>query len=134
VTVGVAAKPAFNYGWHNYNWSTYYPPVDSNLAWGAWNTFSATVDPDPTAILCQGKCNYNGMVTIVWGTRPGAYTGRSLPIPVSVGVNFAYRITQLKRKTQYYVNAYFDVSPIMIVGGIPQSGVRQYGEVTYTTT
>jgi len=135
MTVGVAAKAAYNYGWQTYNWSTYYPPVDSNLAWGAWNSFSAGPDADPTAIAGSGKINYNGYITVVWGERPGAYTGRMVvPIWTTAGATFNYRITGLKRKTQYYVNAYANIPSIVVVGGIPQSGVRQYGEVTYTTT
>jgi len=133
MTVGVAAKPFRTFGWHTYTWTTYYPPVDT-AAGGIWNTFSSTVDTQPDALSASGKVNYNGTVSVRWGTRPGCYSGQSLPIPVSAGVTFNYRLTQLKRHTTYYINAEANVSKPAAAGGLSQSAMAQYGEVSSATS
>jgi hypothetical protein len=133
MTAGTAAKSFRTYGWHTYNWTTYYQPVDANLLGGIWTSFAVSVDADPTAIASTGQAKYAGTVTIEWGTRPGAYSGRSAPIPVAANTAFNYRITGLRRKTQYFCNAIANVQGTP-TGGVPQSQAQQYGEVSYTTT
>lgn len=134
MTVGVAAKSYYTYGFHSYAWTTAYKPADPALSVGVWSTFTAGPDADPTAIAGSIKINYAGAVTVYWGTRPGAYGAHSLPIQCAAGATVPYRITGLKRKTQYYINATANVQIPPSGGSLGASGSVQYGELSYTTT
>ena len=135
MTVGTVAKPAFNWGWHTYSWSTYYPGVDPIISGGGvWNSFSAGPDAQPGALSVTGKTNYNGTVTIKWGTRPGAYNSQSKPIPVVAGTAFTYRLTELQHGKPYYINGFASVSSTNQGNSMPLSAIAQYGEVTQTPT
>jgi hypothetical protein len=103
------------------------------LPGGVWNAFNVTVDPAPDVLDGQGKLNFNGTVSILYGERPGCYTGKSLPIPATAGVTFNYRLANLKRNKTYYINAYANVS-VTNAGGVPQSALVQYGELSASTS
>ena len=135
MAVGTPAKSVYSYGWQTYNWTTYYPGVDPIISGGGvWNAFSIGPDAQPGALQVTGKTNYNGTVTIRWGTRPGCYNQQSKPIPVQAGVVFTYRLTELRHGVPYYANGYASVSSTNAGSGLPISAIAQYGEVTNTPT
>jgi len=134
MTAGTAAKSFMVYGWQTYPWSTYYPPVDP-ASGGVWSAFSVSPDAQSGALACTNfKTNFDGTVTIRWGERAGAYTGQSKIIPVTAGNNFSYRITELKKNKQYFVNAYANVNKPATANTVQQSVIAQYGEVSATTS
>ena len=120
MATGTAAKPAFNWGWHTYSWTTYYPGVDPIIGGGGvWNSFSAGPDARAGCLSVTGKTNYNGTVK---------------PIPVTAGVAFTYRLTELQSGKPYYINGFASVTSTNAGSGLPISAVAQYGEVTQTPT
>jgi hypothetical protein len=123
-----------SYGWHNYPWSTYYQPADS--AGQLWTSLAAVADSTPNnAIKVNFQIKQAGTVTIQWGTRTGAYTGRSPAIPIAANTAGSYRITGLPRKTNYFINAIASASwPATVAGGQPNVVSNQGTEVQYATT
>jgi hypothetical protein len=115
------------YGWHTYNWTTYYQPAENGLIFA---TFTLATEADPTRLLVTYKLNAAGSVSIAWGTRTGGYSSRSTPQPAAANTTQTFHITELKRKTTYFVNATANVNLPNAAGGLPTVGSFQSGEVS----
>lgn len=125
--IAPAAKYFRAYGWHTYNWSTYYQPSENGLVFVA---FSVATQADPTRLTVSYKINIVGSVTISWGTRPGGYSGRSLPQPAVANAAQTFQITGLDRKKTYYLNATANVAVPNVNGGQTTLGSFQAGEIS----
>lgn len=114
------------YGFTTYNWTTYYQPQPA----GAQNPFTTfTVVPDPAdlrAIVATVQTTSAGTVSVSWGKRSGAYSGRTRPVSVPANTSVQIRVTELSKGT-YYLNAQFSTS-VANAPGLPLSGSFQSGE------
>ena len=78
----------------------------------------------------QATCAYNGTLVVPFGTRPGAYTARTPPVPVQAGVPVTVRLTDLKRNTTYYCNPTWSGVVPATAPNPSQPGSSQYGELS----
>lgn len=123
---GVAAKPFRIYGWQSYTWPVGWPPVNPSV----WSSVSLGPESGPAApnMAVTLTANYDGTVSVVYGTRPGAYSGSTPPVAVKAGVSTKIRITGLKYSTTIYANPLWNgVTP----AGVPMQS--QYGELSAAT-
>lgn len=123
------------YGFTTYNWTTYYqPPSPNTLSAPLFTTWSAAPDAnDVRAIACTVQASVNGQVTVSYGTRSGAYSGRTKPVAVVAGTPVTIRVTELPKGT-YYLNAQLNATLPTLPGGVPTTNSYQSGEVSVSLT
>lgn len=114
------------YGWYTYNWTTYYQPQVPG-AQTPFTTYSTALDPnDVRAVVCTVQTTSAGQVSVSYGKRSGAYSGRTRPVNVQANTPVQIRVTELDKGT-WYLNAQFTTS-VPNAPGLPQSGSFQSGE------
>lgn len=126
---GVSANPYYLYGWHTYQWAVWAPPADWHFE--VWHDFHVSLsEPDPQSglwlLLASVETNFDGLVSIVWGTRSEAYTGQTGPVSVQAHVPVTIECFSVRPGVQYYVNAKWSG-----VITFPQTGISRVQQVQF---
>jgi hypothetical protein len=128
---GVSANPFYLYGWHTYQWAQWAPPAD--WTGEVWIDFHVSLgEPDPVSglwmLLATVEVNFDGIVSVVWGTRSEAYHGETGPIAVKAGDPITVECFSVRPQIQYYVNCKWS-GVITYPSGISRAKQVQFGEL-----
>lgn len=133
MTAGVAATYHRVYGWETYLWSTAYAPVAPASVPPVWNTCTLAAEGGTTrALAFTLKTNFDGLVSVPYGRRAGAYTATTTAVPVKAGVSQTIRLCDLRPGTTYYGSPVWS-GTIANAAGLPISGAYQFGELSAST-
>lgn len=131
LAAGVAANPFFLYGWHTYQWAVWAPAADPTQE--VWVEFNPVLVASPGFFVLSVtvEVNYDGIVSVVAGTRSEAYDIEVGPLSFKAGVPQTVEVLIMAPNTVYYVNAKWS-GVLTEPTGVSRAATVQFGQLSGT--